>query len=115
VVGLDGAILHRAVVRSASVAAEAASLAERFAPRQVVMGDGTWARQLRGDVQKAVAPRDVQLVNEKHTTERARGEYWKAYPPRGLARLIPLGLRVPPQPIDDFAAVVIARDFLMRP
>lgn len=57
---------------------------------------------------------DVERVDERHTTERARAEYWRAHPPRGLWRLVPLGLQVPGEPYDDFAALIMARDFLAK-
>jgi len=50
---------------------------------------------------------DVELVTETNTTLEARGEYWKRHRPRGLSRLIPISLRVPPRCIDDLAAYCI--------
>ena len=35
----------------------------------------------------------------------AKGEYWKANPPNGWRRLIPVTMQVPPVPVDDFVAV----------
>jgi hypothetical protein len=52
-------------------------------------------------------------VNERDSTLEARDLYWKEVPPRGWRRLVPLSLQVPPEPIDDFAAVVLARRHLM--
>lgn len=57
----------------------------------------------------------VEVVSERHTTERARNEYWRHNPPKGLWRLVPLGLQVPPVPYDDYAAYCMALDFLARP
>jgi hypothetical protein len=51
-------------------------------------------------------------VNEKHSSERARLRYFKETPPRGIWRLIPITLQVPPVPIDDYAAVIVAEDYL---
>ncbi len=52
---------------------------------------------------------DVQLVKELNTTLEARTLYWTIHPPRGLRRLIPLSLQVPPRNIDDLAACCILR------
>jgi hypothetical protein len=51
-------------------------------------------------------------VDERETTLRARALYFADHPPRGWRRLIPLGLQLPPRPIDDYAAILIARRFL---
>lgn len=55
---------------------------------------------------------DILTVSETETTLKARELYFSEFPPRGLKRLLPRGLRVPERPIDDFAAVVIGRRFL---
>jgi hypothetical protein len=51
-------------------------------------------------------------VDERDTTLRARELWRRAEPPRGLARLLPPGLRSPPGPIDDYAAWAIALRYL---
>ena len=33
-------------------------------------------------------------------------------PPKGWKKLIPLGMQVPPVPVDDYAAIVIGRKYL---
>jgi hypothetical protein len=54
----------------------------------------------------------VLVRDEYRTTELAKGEYWKANPPKGWRRLIPVTMQVPPVPVDDFVAVILARRFL---
>ncbi len=76
----------------------------------VALGTGTNAARI-GTVLAAVgAP--VHLVDERETTLRARALYFADHPPRGWRKLIPLGMQVPPRPIDDYAAVLIARRYL---
>ena len=73
---------------------------------RVLLGDGTGSRAL------AAALRGLglrpELVDETGTSEMARLLYWRRHPPRGMGRLVPLGLRLPPRAIDDFAAYAIA-------
>ena len=45
---------------------------------------------------------------------RARELYFREHPPRGWRRLVPTGLQLPPVPVDDYAAILIARRFLAR-
>ena len=52
------------------------------------------------------------MVDEYNTTQLAKGEYWKANPPRGLKKLIPITMQVPPVPVDDYVAVILARRYI---
>lgn len=73
---------------------------------KVFCGDGTGhARFVR-----ELAPHfEVELVKELNTTLEARQLYWEMRPPRGLKRLVPLSLLVPPRCVDDLAAFCILR------
>ena len=50
---------------------------------------------------------DLVLQKEAGSTLAARGRYWQLFPARRLWRLLPLGLRLPPRPLDDIAALVL--------
>ena len=73
--------------------------------RTLVMGNGTgskpWFSRL-GDLDLT-----LELVDERGTTLAARQRYWELFPPRGLAKLIPMGLRMPPRDLDDLAAQLL--------
>ena len=74
---------------------------------RVFLGNGTshedYERRL------SAAGVDYELADERMTTLGAREIYWKLHPPKGLARIVPKSLRVPPRPIDDIAAWAIIR------
>ena len=80
--------------------------------RTLVIGNGTgskpWLSRLR-DLDLT-----LQLVDERGTTLTARQRYWELFPPRGLAKLIPLGLRMPPRDLDDLAAQLLLERQLGR-
>lgn len=78
--------------------------------RAIALGGGTHAAHIGALLAPLALP--VYLIDEKDTTYRARALYFADHPPRGLRRLLPLGLQVPPHPIDDYAALLIARRFL---
>jgi RNase H-fold protein (predicted Holliday junction resolvase) len=105
----DG-ILARGVVPTQTIGRVAKSLAAAHGPRIVVLGKGTAVREVRHQLDALAAP--VELVPEANTTLRARRRYFEENPPRGWRRLIPLGLQTPPIPVDDYAAVLIAEDYL---
>jgi hypothetical protein len=73
---------------------------------RVVLGDGTGSRALAAAL--AALGMRAEPVDERGTSEHARALYWRRHPPRGVGRMVPVGLRVPPRAIDDFAAYAIA-------
>lgn len=76
------------------------------------MGDGTNSQKQRQQIQDSFTGIPFHLVDESYTTEEARALYWQLHPPQGWRRLIPLGLRVPSEPLDGLAAVIQVRRYL---
>ena len=117
VVAADGSMVWREIVATADLQVAVARLVQEHGPEPVLMGNGTWSKKLRPVLVETLARGagpTLVMVDEKHTTERARLLYWEHNPPKGLWKLVPLGLQVPREPYDDYAAVVMARDFLVR-
>lgn len=85
------------------------SLRTRFAFTEAVVGDRTGAGDVVAAIRSELPGVTVTLADEAGTTLEARRLYFADHPPRGWRRLLPLGLRVPPEPYDDYAAVVMAR------
>ncbi|WP_281745445.1 endonuclease [Thermanaerovibrio acidaminovorans] len=71
----------------------------------VFVGAGTGSGEVLEELRRA-GVRFVP-VPEAGSTLMARELYFRLHPPRGLGRLIPRGLRVPPRDVDDLAAWVI--------
>lgn len=78
----------------------------------LALGRGTNCRAIALSLQGLRIP--IHLVDEYDTTRLARALYFAEHPPRGWRRLIPVGLLLPDRPIDDYAAILIARRFLAR-
>lgn len=112
VVDAKGGLMFHEVSATADLEARVEEALRRFSPARVLMGDGTKSRDLRPKVidvvERVQAGTGVELVSERHTTERARLAYWRDNPPRGLLRWVPQGMRVPPEPYDDYAAWCLA-------
>ena len=85
---------------------------KKSCPVQIVLGNGTNSRNICEVVQRVLPDVLVTVVKEAHSTEEARTLYWQENPPKGLKKLIPLGLLVPPIPLDAYAAVILVRRFL---
>ncbi len=78
----------------------------------IALGRGTNALAIKTQLEELELP--IHWVDEYETTRRARELYFAEHPPRGWRRLIPLGMQLPDRPIDDYAAILIARRFLTR-
>ncbi len=102
--------LELGIVPTGDLASTVADLAARFPIRAVALGRGTHASQVAALVAGLDVP--VHLVDERETTLLARQRYFAVHPPRGWRRLVPRGMLLPPRPIDDFAALLIAERLL---
>lgn len=115
VVGPGGRVLYRAVVARRELVREVDLLAARFAPSAVVVGDRTGANAVEqelGGLDWVRRAGGVRRVDERGSSHLARQRYWAENPPRGLWRLVPTGMRVPPCPVDDLAAIILAERYL---
>lgn len=111
VLASDGGVLVQRVVMTAELDATVGTLIRAYEPN-VIMGNGTTSADAKKRVEALGVP--VTLVDEYRTTDAAKCAYWKAHPPRGWRRLVPRGMLVPPVPVDDFVAVILAQRFLEK-
>ena len=100
------------IVPTGNLKDEISACMTRFKPAVILMGNATWSKKLSPRVKEAAGNIPLKLVDEKHSTERARIRYLKENPPGGLWRLLPITLQVPNEPYDDFAAIVLAEDYI---
>ncbi len=79
---------------------------EPFTVSACIVGGGTGSRALLDRVRPFFA--DLRSIPEEGTTLEARELYWELHPPRGLRKVLPKGLRVPPRgELDGLAAWAI--------
>jgi len=100
------------IVATDAFAEKVRDLVRRFAPHAIALGGGTHTAVIAAALAGLDVP--IEIVDERATTLLARERYFRAHPPSGWRRLIPRGMLVPPRPIDDFAAVLIAERLLER-
>ncbi|MGC9525934.1 MAG: pre-16S rRNA-processing nuclease YqgF [Limnospira sp.] len=113
VVGDDRRVRDHRVEAATDVIAAVESLCRQFPIRLVVMGNQTTSRDWKQKI-AAVLPPSIKIaqVDERYSSLEARDRYWQMYPPRGLTRLVPEGMRVPPRAIDDIVAIVLVERYL---
>ena len=107
---VDGnAVLARAVVQRGDLGAALRTLMQRFAVTEVVVGNRTAAGDVTAIISHELPGITVTLEDEAGATLEARRLYFAEHPRKGWRRLVPVGMQVPPEPYDDYAAVVVAR------
>ena len=111
VVSSEDGLLRHTIVKVEDIPDTCARWAEDYVFDAVIVGGSTGSKRV-GEMVGEALNRRVEFVDERHTTERAKLRYFADNPPRGLKRLIPLGLQYPPVPFDDYAAVVMAEDYI---
>lgn len=111
VLDADGSILCQRVIATDNLIVEIEAAKADYGFSRLLIGNGTTSRTAQSQLSRVPAL-EVLVRDEYRTTEMARGEYWKAHPPKGWRRLIPVTMQVPPVPVDDFVAVILARRFL---
>ena len=111
---VDGAgkIVKLHIAESQNIDNEIVEFIKNSCPVQIVLGNGTNSRNIGEFVKRVLPDVMVTVVEEAHSTEEARALYWQENPPKGLKKLIPLGMLVPPVPLDAYAAVILVRRFL---
>lgn len=107
-----GKILALHIALTENMEAELRSFTSGIALAGVIMGNGTNHKVIGAAVRSVLPKTPLELVGEAHSTEEARSLYWQENPPQGWRRLVPLGMLVPPEPLDAYAAVVQVRRWL---
>jgi len=75
---------------------------------RIIMGDSASGKKII----KSLNNIKIELVCEKNSTLEARKLYWQENQPRGIWKFIPESLRIIPQPIDNYAAIILAKRYL---
>lgn len=78
----------------------------------IVVGDRTGARETRDLIRGAGFNLEIVFVNEDRSSELGRRRFLLANPPKGWKKLLPMGLRSPERPYDDYVAVILAERYL---
>lgn len=111
---MDGSINELLIARSESFDKDLQNFCKNKKITAVVLGDGTHSKEIAKKISELLPELPQYFVGEAFSTEEARKLYWQENPPRGLKKMIPLGLLVPPEPLDAYAAVVQVRRWLNK-
>ena len=107
-------MLIKGVIQTNELTSKIQELIIQYNIRQIVIGDGTSSREVKQSLETIKiedGPLSISFIDERHSTDEARQRYWAENPPRGLKRLIPITMQVPPKPVDDYVAVILAERY----
>ncbi len=115
VMGSNRQLFYHEVIAAEVAIATISRLRQKYRISILVMGDQTtakvWKRQIEQDLPE---PPPIMLVDKRYSTLEARDRYWEMYPPSGLSRLVPKGMRPLPRPVDDIVAILLIERYLSR-
>jgi len=115
IMGLDRNLFYHEVVMAEQAIATIQTLRQQFPISLLVMGDQTTAKEWKQRLTDQLPdPLRIILVDERYSTLEARDRYWQMFPPKGLQRLLPQGVRTLPRPIDDIVAILLIERYLER-
>ncbi|NET70921.1 MAG: pre-16S rRNA-processing nuclease YqgF [Sphaerospermopsis sp. SIO1G2] len=115
VMGLDRRLYYHQVITANDAIADISSIRQQYPISLIVMGDQTTAKKWEKRLNQELIPSlNIILVDERYTTLEARDRYWQMFPPTGLTKLLPKGMRQPPRPIDDIVAILLIERYLNR-
>ncbi len=101
------------VVDSDRAIATVEQLCQQFPIELIVMGNQTTAKSWQQKIESSLSlSQPIVMVDERNSSLEARDRYWEMYPPRGLKKLIPQGMRLPPRPVDDIVAILLIERYL---
>lgn len=105
-------ILWRQVVPAEDSVSMVQQVATEYSFSMIIVGNGTRSKEIVGQIREAMPSLGILVVDERETTLKARERYWEHNHRRGWRRLLPATLQTPPEPVDDFVAVILAERVL---
>lgn len=106
-------LLWRAVVPRGEVVGKVGESTSMSPHSLLIVGRGTGSKELVRQISDALPSEALLLVDEQDTTWQARERYWEHNPRKGWRRLLPASMQTPPEPVDDFVALILAERVLL--
>ena len=83
---------------------------EDYKISKIIIGDGTHCKYIENEL-KQKNFFNLNYVNERGSTLRARFRYWEIWPPNCFLRLFPKEMLFPPENLDAIVALILLEDF----
>ncbi|HEY3379092.1 MAG TPA: pre-16S rRNA-processing nuclease YqgF [Armatimonadota bacterium] len=105
-------VLEREIIAARDLPLRVAYHVGRYGIDLIVMGDRTGARDVRDALRKSGFQLEIAFVDEDRSSILGRRRFLLANRGIGLNRFLPIGLRTPDRPFDDYVAVILAERYL---
>jgi len=112
IVTLEGNPIRHEVIASDTAIETLQNWIQTHSIQSLILGDQTGSKQWRSRIIEALPNLQIITIDERFSSQQARDRYWKMYPAEGLQKLVPLGMRTPPRPIDDIVAIILVERYL---
>ena len=103
-------ILEQEILARDKVIEKILKIYDKYNLQLIVLGDGTASEKIKGELEEVGIV--IHIIDERNSTLEAKELYWQQNPPCGWRKLIPTSLQMPPQAIDDYAALVLAKRYV---
>ncbi len=110
----QGEIKNTAVLLMVNFPEALADFLEQQVIELCILGNGTTSVGMAKVLRQLLPQVTIKIIDEAHSTEEARKLYWQLNPPKGLRKLFPLGMQLPPENLDGLAAAVLVRRYLVQ-
>ncbi len=78
---------------------------------KIIIGDGTNCKYVENQLKRNNFL-NINYVNERGSTLRARYRFWEIWPPNYFIRWLPKEIIFPPENLDAIVALILLEDFL---
>ena len=78
---------------------------------KIIIGDGTNCKYVVNQLKRNIFL-NINYVNERGSTLKARFRYWEIWPPNYLIRWLPKEILFPPENLDAIVALILLEEFL---
>ncbi|MDD2201084.1 MAG: Holliday junction resolvase RuvX [Firmicutes bacterium] len=107
VVSRERGTICKRVIEAAECVDQVCELAEMYGVETVVIGDRTGSDEIVNALKRGCRL-GIVTVDEHMSSMEARERYLRENPGKGIARFMPIGLRTPKEPYDDYVAEILA-------
>jgi RNase H-fold protein (predicted Holliday junction resolvase) len=114
VMSRDKKVIKQEVVETGELINVIKDILEEYLVETTVVGNGTLSEEIINELENNFKAINITEVDETNSTLEARDLYWQKQPPQGWRRLIPISFQTPPQPVDDYVAIILINRFLTK-
>lgn len=105
-------VLKKLIIERRELIEAVPRLCAEYSVSVIVIGDRTHSKAIHSSLTELLEL-PILKVNEDRSSFEGRYRYLKENS-RGISRMLPLGLRAPREPYDDYVAVILAERFFKK-